>query len=99
MPRNRKNPPHQRAQNGLAYGERDDVAFSRKEPAHRGATDKSQWDKNRVGPVQGGKNGASYESDRARLLQSIKEPVRQIRIQGDLLQQTKRKVSEEAPGF
>ena len=99
VPGDGKNPPDESTQNGLAHGERENVALSRKEPAHGRATDKSQRHENGIGPVQRGKNSAGQESGRARLLKCIEKPVCQIRIQGDLLQETKRKVSEEAPRF
>src|SRR5271170_1230730 len=99
MPRHGKNPPHKRAQNGLAYRKRDDVAFSREKPAHRRATDKSQRNEYRIWPVQPGKNGAGEQRAEARGLECIEKPVRQIGIQCNLLQEAECEVSEEAPGF
>src|SRR6266849_6223744 len=98
MPSNRKRPPNQSAQNSLPDGERNDVAFARKEPRHGGSSKESERNQHGIRPVKRGKNCAGEQGGARSAVCCSKEPVCQIGIQSDLLEQAKRHVPKEMPG-
>ena len=99
MPGGGENPPDERAENGLTNDEGNDVAFAEEEPAHHDATHEGQRHQDRIWPVERGENRAGQEGRSVRRFDGVEKPVRQIRIQRDLLQDAKGRVGEEAPGL
>lgn len=98
MPRNRKRPPNQSAQNSLPNGERNDVAFARKEPGHRDSADKGERNQHGIRPMKRGKNCACQQRGARRAIRCSQEPVCQIGIQPHLLEQAKGHIPQKMFG-
>ena len=98
VPRNRKRPPNQSAQNSLTDGERNDVALAGKEPRHSGSPDEGKRNQHGIWPVDHCKNCACKQRGRRWAACRSKQPVRQIGIQTHLLEQAKGHVSKKMPG-
>ncbi len=98
MPRNRKRPPNQSAQNSLPNGERNDVAFARKEPGHRDSADKGERNQHGIRPMKRRKNCACEQRGAHRAIRRSQEPVRQIGIQPHLLEQAKGHIPQKMFG-
>ena len=98
MPRNRKRPPNQSAQNSLPNGEWNDIAIAGKEPRHGDSPDEGERNQHGIWPVKRRKNCAYKQRGTRRAACCCKEPVRQIGIQPHLLEQAKGHIPKKMPG-
>lgn len=99
MPGHRQGPPNERPNDGLSRSQRKNVAFPGKKPTHRRPAYKREWHKNWIWPVQGGKYSSGKNRNRPNVLHCIEQSVGEIRIQCDLLEQTKCAIGKNSPEF
>src|SRR6266480_3544623 len=71
MPRNRKRPPNQSAQNSLPDGEWNDVAIAGEEPRRGGSPDEGERNQHGIWPVKRSKNCACKQSGTRRAVRFV----------------------------
>jgi hypothetical protein len=95
VPWDRECPPHERAQQGLSRGERQDVPYAREHPSHGRAADEGQGHEHGIWPVERRENGSGDDAGQPAAADQRHEPVRQEGIQRDLLYQAEGKVQPQ----
>src|SRR2546427_13208822 len=85
MPRDRKRPPNQSAQNSLPNSEWNDVAIAGKEPRHGGSPGEGKRNQHRIWPVKRRKNCACKQRGRRWALRFSKQPAHHLRSPSHLL--------------
>src|SRR2546430_2268709 len=89
MPRDRKRPPNQSAENALPNGKWNNVAIAGKEPCHGDSPDESERNQHGIRPMNRGKDCAGEQRGSRRGARRSEKPVRQVGIQPNLLEQAK----------
>jgi len=97
MPGDWESPKDESAENGLAKDDWKDIALTGEEPAHGGAADPRERNEDGIGPVERREERASNNGRDFGIRKGAEQTVHCQGLQGDLLQETKREIAEEAP--
>src|SRR6202171_885741 len=95
MPRDRKSPPNQTAQNGLPKSERKNVAFTREHPGHRDSADPGERNEYRIRQMKRGKDRTGFQGCAHRTLCCGEKAIGCVGIQPHLLEKAKGHVAKE----
>ncbi len=98
MPGQREGPPHQSAQDALADGERDNVAFLSEKPGHEGSANQGERNENGIGPMKQGKDSAGEKMSKEGAIQGGEKTIGKVGVERKLLEKTESHVSDEAMG-
>src|SRR5260370_36768886 len=98
MPRDRKRPPNQSAENTLPNSKWNNVAIARKKPCHGDSSDESERNQHGIRPMKRGKNCSREQRGARRAARRSEKAVRWIGIQPTLLEQAKSHIPKKLPG-
>src|SRR5467141_1058640 len=98
MPRHRKGPPNQTAQNGLPKSEGKNIALTREHPGHRDSADPGERNEYRIRPMKRGKDRAGDQGCAHGTFCCSEKAIGCVGIQPHLLEKAKGHIAKEVLG-